>query len=573
VSDLKFLDEPRAGAFQPNGALSAPESLGCTLKEPVGSHLQWLIFRARADGTDLLAWLFAPAVLFPGGRRDRSTITVVAGSGTYAALADEARRGGLSLVRNPVESQHLAPVGAVANSEARLLWMTTVLHSPLPEAPPMEGRRVAALARALAGGLEALHGRGLLHLDVNPELAGLLRSQPALGGFGIDVRRSLPPGASNNRTLGRPGFSPPELWDASGRSALGPWTDVYGAAATSFFWLTGSAPPDFRQRVREPAAARRDLTQKALSRLGSGAEAERLAEGLVRGLSPQIGDRPQDMASWLSLLGLADADQPTEPAMEPAPGGPLREGRNEAPAAPAAGRASPRDIRVRPDVGPGEAPTVARRGRGSGAFAILAIGGALLAGALALIIALEPFGDLGRDEPGLSIPENLVIDLPSPSPAAPNGPTAAPAPASGTLAGIAFRNDPERLDGALGELWGSLPPGHSAEAYFRDFATGAGNCASPLRLRLRSDGRGLLIVRPAGLVWVTQWDSSQSEPWRAAVRIAAVHGETGPIDVPGLVGSSRSLELSGNALRISYLGGADSAGQESFEACPETRPQ
>ena len=130
------------------------------------------------------------------------------------------------------------------------------------------------LISPLLDALDKVHAQ-VIHRDVSPQNIMILQDGSArLLDFGA-ARRYLTEG----QTLGpagmrygdgkrfsvvlKKGYAPYEQYFENGRQ--GPWTDVYGAGATLYYMLTGTAPADSVQRMREdlllpPSAAARDLT-------------------------------------------------------------------------------------------------------------------------------------------------------------------------------------------------------------------------------------------------------------------------------------------------------------------------
>ena len=87
------------------------------------------------------------------------------------------------------------------------------------------------------------------------------------------------------------GFAPPEQYlDGN----LGPWTDIYGLAATIYNCITGTSPPPALKR-REGAA----LEKLTVSR--AGAYPYTLLKVVEDALSLDQGQRPADMHAFLSL--------------------------------------------------------------------------------------------------------------------------------------------------------------------------------------------------------------------------------------------------------------------------------
>lgn len=107
---------------------------------------------------------------------------------------------------------------------------------------------IKAVFMPLLDGLQMIHSRGLLHLDIKPSNIHLRNgANPLLLDFGavheIMQTRQFQP----NQVI-TPGFSPIEQLDPGGY--VGPWTDIYAIGATMRACLEGIPPP--------PAPARRE---------------------------------------------------------------------------------------------------------------------------------------------------------------------------------------------------------------------------------------------------------------------------------------------------------------------------
>lgn len=124
-----------------------------------------------------------------------------------------------------------------------LRWYLKRHHGRLSE------KFIATVFPQLLEGLRALHGRGLLHLDIKPANIFLVRpgGKPILLDFGaaqasfVDKKRTGP----HTLTLG---FAPIEQHR---RGNLGPWTDLYAMGATLYACMSGKSPPPAPQRAEK----------------------------------------------------------------------------------------------------------------------------------------------------------------------------------------------------------------------------------------------------------------------------------------------------------------------------------
>ena len=116
---------------------------------------------------------------------------------------------------------------------------------------------IKAVFLPLLEGLQMIHSRGLLHLDIKPSNIHLRSgANPLLLDFGavheIMQSRQFQP----NQVI-TPGYSPIEQLDPGGY--VGPWTDIYAIGATMRACLEGVSPP------HAPARREKDMLRPATS--------------------------------------------------------------------------------------------------------------------------------------------------------------------------------------------------------------------------------------------------------------------------------------------------------------------
>ena len=88
----------------------------------------------------------------------------------------------------------------------------------------------------------------------------------------------------------------------------GPWTDIYGLAATFYRAISGRMPPRSVERALEDR-------YQPLAELKPAGFPVQLLSGIDRGLAVRPADRPQTIEQWRAALFSAHA-----PAAAPAPG-------------------------------------------------------------------------------------------------------------------------------------------------------------------------------------------------------------------------------------------------------------
>ncbi|WP_147155211.1 protein kinase domain-containing protein [Reyranella soli] len=149
----------------------------------------------------------------------------------------------------------------------------------------------------LLDGLEQVHGAGFLHRDIKP--SNILidgEGRPVLIDFGAS--RTAVVGRSQAMTaIFTPGYAAAEQFTAAKQ---GPWTDIYGLAATIHHAITGCTPPNAIDRVIEDT-----YTPLADSRLTF---PRALLAGIDAGLAVRALERPQSIVEWRRSLSAPDAD-------------------------------------------------------------------------------------------------------------------------------------------------------------------------------------------------------------------------------------------------------------------------
>ncbi|MBL8567052.1 MAG: protein kinase [Hyphomicrobiaceae bacterium] len=151
----------------------------------------------------------------------------------------------------------------------------------------------------LLDALEVVHGAGILHRDIKPANIYIRAADhtPVLLDFGAARYASAGDNAGTTAAIVSKGYSPHEAYATDSR-LQGPWTDIYGLAATIYRALSGSAPPESTLRVLEdhcvPAV---DLDLPA-----SGAYRYDFLAAIDRALAVMPKDRPQSVADWRQQL-------------------------------------------------------------------------------------------------------------------------------------------------------------------------------------------------------------------------------------------------------------------------------
>jgi serine/threonine-protein kinase len=160
--------------------------------------------------------------------------------------------------------------------------------------PPEEGLRLVA---AIAAGLDAAHGAGLVHRDVTPSNILLDPDGPWLADFGIARRDDTTFITEDGLLIGTAGYLAPEVI-AGGRA--GAEADRYALAAVAFTVLTGRPPFEAdRTEALLYAHVHRAVPRASALRGGLPREVDAV---LARGLAKRPEDRPRSGASFAGAL-------------------------------------------------------------------------------------------------------------------------------------------------------------------------------------------------------------------------------------------------------------------------------
>lgn len=200
-------------------------------------------------------------------------------------------------------------------------------RGPFSGAAPLALRPLSAIAASSAGGvpetrikrlvsdllpsLIALHAQGEICGDISLETVGMDEGARAHLLPELVVARSRR--ATRSPT---PGFAPFELYSDSTEWPRGPWSDVYGLCAVMHALVTGHRPP--------PSPERRAMdTYEPLASMGLPKYDQAFLSVIDAGLAMAPADRPQTLAEFASVLGVAAYIEP-EPSGDDAVAGAQR---------------------------------------------------------------------------------------------------------------------------------------------------------------------------------------------------------------------------------------------------------
>ena len=156
--------------------------------------------------------------------------------------------------------------------------------------PPIEIDRIL---RPILDGLEQVHASGYLHRDIKPSNITLdARGLPTLIDFGASRAALLYRTSSDMTAIFSPGYAAAEQFVSMKQ---GPWTDIYGLAATLYHAITGAQPPSAIERTLDDA-------YKPLAEVAPAGFDAAVLRGIDAGMAVRAGDRPQSIAAWRRLL-------------------------------------------------------------------------------------------------------------------------------------------------------------------------------------------------------------------------------------------------------------------------------
>jgi len=149
----------------------------------------------------------------------------------------------------------------------------------------------------LLSGLEAVHEKGFVHRDIKPGNIFIRHDgTPVLLDFG-SARQVRGRGEPQSLTqIVSEGYAPIEQY-ASKSELQGPWTDIYGLAATLYKAVTGVQPISAMDRSETIINSNEDKIITA-SILAEGQYSKEFLAAIDCGMAFRVDERPQDIATW-----------------------------------------------------------------------------------------------------------------------------------------------------------------------------------------------------------------------------------------------------------------------------------
>ncbi len=166
------------------------------------------------------------------------------------------------------------------------------LQSILKEKGKFEVEEATRIIIQVLEALEDVHKIGILHRDIAPDNIILTEdNQVKLVDFGA-ARYAATTNSKSLSVVIKQGYAPVEQYQSKGDQ--GPWTDVYGAAATLYKMITGITPEDSMERY-----AKDELVRP--SKLGIKID-KNTENALMNGLNIQIDGRYKSAAEFAGAL-------------------------------------------------------------------------------------------------------------------------------------------------------------------------------------------------------------------------------------------------------------------------------
>ena len=166
---------------------------------------------------------------------------------------------------------------------------------------------VTALVYPLLDALRYIHSYNIVHRDIKPSNIYLKQDgEPLLIDFG--AARAVDLGSAQSHTaIGSDGYA--ALEQASTRGRLGPWTDIYGLAATLYKIMSGEVPIPSGDRADETYHGHTDPLEP-LANLERSEYSIGLRRAVDAGLGIRGTERPQSVDEWARQFRRSERAQP-----------------------------------------------------------------------------------------------------------------------------------------------------------------------------------------------------------------------------------------------------------------------
>lgn len=174
------------------------------------------------------------------------------------------------------------------------------MHELLKEKKTLSESELTNILLPILDGLEQVHSAGFIHRDIKPPNIFIRADgSPVLLDFG-SARQSLGEKTRTMTSMVSPGFAPFEQY-VSKSDKQGPWTDIYGLAATLYRSAVGRSPAEAMDRSEALLHTGRDSFVGAAEISPQGYSKAFLA-AIDHGLAFKPEQRPQTIAQWRAEL-------------------------------------------------------------------------------------------------------------------------------------------------------------------------------------------------------------------------------------------------------------------------------
>lgn len=174
------------------------------------------------------------------------------------------------------------------------------MHELLKQHKTLGEEELKQIFLPILDGLEQVHQAGFIHRDIKPPNIFIREDgSPVLLDFG-SARQSLGEKTRTLTSMVSPGFAPFEQY-VSKSDKQGPWTDIYGLAATMYRAVVGRTPAEAMDRSEALLHTQRDIFVGA-SEIAPAGYSDALLRAIDSGLAFKVEDRPQSINEWREQL-------------------------------------------------------------------------------------------------------------------------------------------------------------------------------------------------------------------------------------------------------------------------------
>jgi hypothetical protein len=159
---------------------------------------------------------------------------------------------------------------------------------------------VMTLGDTLLDTLQAIHAKNILHRDIAPDNI-MIRADgsPVLIDFG-GAAAAIANATRSTQNIVKDGYSPPEQYDTSGNPSfpVGPWSDIYAAAAVLYRLAAGIEPAVSHTRLLASGGRTREDPLVPLTTLAPAGYPTQWLKAVDSALALRPDERPQKAVDW-----------------------------------------------------------------------------------------------------------------------------------------------------------------------------------------------------------------------------------------------------------------------------------